>query len=204
MDKYNTLIDQLATEGWATYPNFISPEMVISLREELIRLYKLGEFRQAGIGKGSNFKVMPEIRSDSVMWLEPDNLSELQQFFWNEIETLRAIFNREFYLGLKSFEAHFTKYPAGSFYKRHIDQFQNVPYRIISCILYLNPDWEPSMGGQLRIFLPDETGIEKHVDIAPVAGTLAVFKSAEIPHEVLVTNQERYSLTGWMRNIDYY
>src|SRR5690606_37756962 len=121
------LIDQLAAEGWATYPNFIAPELISSLREELITLYEQGEFRQAGVGKGSNFQVRPEIRSDKVLWLDPDNLSELQQSFWNEIEALRHLFNQEFYLGLKSFEAHFTKYPAGSFYKRHIDQFHNVP-----------------------------------------------------------------------------
>ncbi len=204
MDKYNTLIDQLAEEGWATFDNFISPEMVLALREELTTLYEQGEFRQAGIGKGSNFQIKPEIRSDRVMWLDPDNLSELQQVFWNEIENLRAILNREFFLGLKSFEAHFTKYPAGSFYKRHIDQFKNVPYRIISCILYLNPDWEPSMGGQLRIYLPGENDTERHIDIKPTAGTLAIFKSADIPHEVLITHQERYSLTGWMRNIEYF
>lgn len=202
MNKYNALMDQLAAEGWATYPHFIAPELVVSLREELTTLYEQGEFRKAGIGKGSSFQVKPEIRSDKVLWLDPDALSELQQCFWNKIDELRLLFNQEFYLGLKSFEAHFTKYPAGSFYKRHIDQFHNVPYRIISCILYLNTDWEPSMGGQLRIYLPDENGVEKHVDVAPIAGTLAIFKSAEIPHEVLITQKERYSLTGWMRNIE--
>ena len=216
MKKYDSFIDQLQInignsaciaspgEGWASYANFISPDLVAALREELTSLYEQGEFRQAGIGKGSSFQVRPEIRSDKVLWLDAENLSEVQRAFWNEIEELRQIFNKEFFLGLKSFEAHFTKYPAGSFYKRHLDQFKSVPYRIISCILYLNPAWEPSMGGQLRIYLPDENQTERHVDIAPVAGTLAVFKSAEIPHEVLVTHQERYSLTGWMRNIDYY
>jgi SM-20-related protein len=202
MNKYKDLVEQLAEEGWATYPDFISPELVISLREELTLLYDNGEFREAGIGKGNNFQVRPEIRSDRVLWLDAQNLSKLQKSYWNKINDLRLLFNKEFYLGLKSFEAHFTKYPPGSFYKRHIDQFQQVPYRIISCLLYLNPDWKASYGGQLRIYLPHKNGGEKSVDIIPMAGTLAVFKSAEIPHEVLVTEKQRFSITGWMRNID--
>src|SRR5690606_23077857 len=105
-------------------------------------------------------------------------------------------------LGLKSFEAHLAKYPPGSFYKRHIDQFQQVSYRIISCILYLNADWREGDGGELRIFLPDGKRGEKQIDIVPKAGTLVCFKSDEIPHEVLPTHKERYSFTGWMRNIE--
>lgn len=202
MKKYKELIDQLAEEGWAIYPNFISPDLVIALREELTNLYDRGEFRVAGVGKGENFKVKPEIRSDRVLWLDPQNLSKLQKAYWNKINELRRLFNKEFYLGLKSFEAHFTKYPAGSLYKRHIDQFHQVPYRIISCLLYLNPDWKPSYGGQLRIYLPDGEGGEKHLDIVPMAGTLAVFRSADIPHEVLITEKQRFSITGWMRNIE--
>src|SRR5690606_3894991 len=125
----------------------------------------------AGIGKGANFQVKPEIRSDHVYWLDPDNLTPLQSEYWSRIDQLRLMFNQEFYLGLKSFEAHLAKYPPGSFYKRHIDQFQQVSYRIISCILYLNADWREGDGGELRIFLPDGKRGEKQIDIVPKAGT---------------------------------
>lgn len=196
------IVDQIAEEGWASYPDFLAPKVVQRLKSEFDELYNKGAFRQAGIGKGANFQVKPEIRSDHVYWLDPDNLTSLQNEYWRRIDQLRRLFNQEFYLGLKSFEAHLAKYPPGSFYKRHIDQFQQVSYRIISCILYLNADWRQGDGGELRIFLPDGKGGEKYIDIVPKAGTLVCFKSDEIPHEVLPTNKERYSFTGWMRNIE--
>lgn len=194
------IVDQISEEGWAMFPDFLPPDLVSSLRKEFEALYEEGAFRKAGIGRGSNFQVKPEIRSDYVHWLDPENLTPLQNEYWTRIDQLRQLFNQEFYLGLKSFEAHFAKYPPGAFYKRHIDQFQQVSYRIISVILYLNPDWKASDGGQLRIFLPDDEGGEKHIDIVPKAGTLVCFKSAEIPHEVLITHRERYSFTGWLKN----
>ena len=36
-------------------------------------------------------------------------------------------------------------------------------------------------------------------DVAPTAGTLVVFLSGDVPHEVLAAGRERLSLTGWFR-----
>lgn len=200
MNTQMSALAQLAEEGWTIYPDFLTPDETRSLREELTTLYEQGKFRKAGIGKGSSFQIRTEIRSDHVHWLEPDHLTDIQKIYWKKIEALRLLFNKEFYLGLKSFEAHFAQYPPGAFYKKHIDQFAQVSYRIISCILYLNPDWKASYGGQLKIYLPDGQGNEKTIEIIPKAGTLVCFKSADIPHEVLPTKKERVSITGWMKN----
>jgi len=40
-------------------------------------------------------------------------------------------------------------------------------------------------------------GGEQFRDIAPQAGTLVMFDSVSLPHEVLVTNKERFGLQGW-------
>ncbi len=68
---------------------------------------------------------------------------------------------------------------------------------MISCILYLNPDWTPEDGGLLRIYPPDATD-EAGIDVVPHAGTFVCFLSDRIPHEVLPARRERFSLTGWM------
>ena len=110
--------------------------------------------------------------------------------------------NRRCFFGLKSFEGHFARYPVGSFYKRHLDQFHAVPHRIVTVILYLNDSWTEADGGQLRMYFPQEDGSERVEDVLPLGGRLVVFLSEEIPHEVLPTHKERISITGWLRNID--
>ena len=75
--------------------------------------------------------------------------------------------------------------------------------RSYSLLLYLNEDWTEEDGGQLRIhldsggdFLPP--GEEpKYIDVEPRGGTLVLFKSDQIPHEVLDTKAERVAVVGW-------
>jgi SM-20-related protein len=197
-DKFSTIVDQLVEKGWVAIPEFLPASIARDILDEQVNLIEEGEFRKAGIGRGATFQVKPEIRGDHVLWLEADNLSSNVGKYWQAIEELRKVINRECFLNLNSFEAHFAMYPAGTFYKRHIDQFQNVKYRIITCILYLNPDWQPEHEGKLRVYF-EEAGEEKHIDIEPRFGTFVCFRSADIPHEVLPTKKERFSITGWLR-----
>jgi SM-20-related protein len=83
-----------------------------------------------------------------------------------------------------------------------LDQFHAVPHRIVTVILYLNDAWMEADGGQLRMYFPQEDGSERIEDVLPVGGRLVVFLSEEIPHEVMPTQKERISITGWLRNID--
>jgi SM-20-related protein len=102
------------------------------------------------------------------------------------------------YLGLFNFEGHLARYPAGAFYRRHLDQFRGVELRALTCILYLNPDWQPADGGILRIFT--DPGRPEHAEeVAPRGGTLVTFLSARFEHEVRPAARERLSLTGWFK-----
>ena len=47
----------------------------------------------------------------------------------------------------------------------------------------------------MRLYLADG----RELDVLPEAGTLVVFLSADLPHEVLPATRERLSLTGWLR-----
>jgi SM-20-related protein len=170
--------------------------------KEQTNLLNQGQFKKAAVGKGDQKQVRAEIRSDEVLWMDPTALSPLQVVFWEKIEELKQVLNRRCFLGLKSFEGHFARYPVGSFYKRHLDQFHAVPHRIVTVILYLNDSWTEADGGQLRMYFPQEDGSERLEDVLPVGGRLVVFLSEEIPHEVMPTQKERISITGWLRNID--
>lgn len=95
---------------------------------------------------------------------------------------------------------HFAVYPEGTFYKRHLDVFQHTRARKISVICYLNFDWVPEDGGQLRIYLPQEDGTEQQVDLLPLAYRLVCFNSQSLEHEVLPARRRRYSITGWLKD----
>jgi SM-20-related protein len=101
-------------------------------------------------------------------------------------------------MGLFDYECHFSRYPQGAFYRRHLDAFQGRTNRILSTVCYLNPDWQPGSGGELLIYA-DEQSQDPIEWVEPCFGTLVVFLSDRFPHEVLPTQRERLSLAGWYR-----
>lgn len=200
------LLDHISAEiyqnSFVVLDNFISEDFRKDLLEEQVNLVNQGKFRHAAVGKGGQKQVRTEIRSDEVLWMDAEELSPLQAAYWQKIEEIRKVLNQRCFLGLRSFEGHFARYPVGSFYKKHLDQFHAVPHRVVTVILYLNESWTLEDEGALRMYFPQEDGTELTEDILPLGGRLVVFLSGEIPHEVLPTKKERISITGWLRNID--
>ncbi len=201
-DILDHISQEIYSNSYVVVDNFADQAFRKELLKEQTDLLNQGQFKKAAVGKGDQKQVRSEIRSDEVLWMDPTALSPLQAIFWEKIEELKQVLNRRCFLGLKSFEGHFARYPIGSFYKRHLDQFHAVPHRIVTVILYLNESWTEADGGQLRMYFPQEDGSERVEDVLPLGGRLVVFLSEEIPHEVLPTKKERISITGWLRNID--
>jgi SM-20-related protein len=193
---FSRIVERLAGPGWAVCPEFLDLQTLTRLAAEARQLWQEGEFRHARVGIGASRQLRPEIRSDRVLWLDPSQASPALADYFSRLEQLRLALNETLFLGLFGFEAHLTVYPAGSFYRRHLDQFRGAGHRIVSCILYLNDDWSASDGGQLRLYLPDNGG---SVDVLPEGGKLVVFLSESMEHEVLPASRERFSLTGWLR-----
>jgi len=194
MKKLSAIIDEIAEKGWSVTPDFISGKLIEDLINEQEKLYESGKFKKAAIGKESGKIIDSEIRGDEIIWFDEENLFPAQKEYSDLMTVFRHQLNLEFFLGLTEFECHFAKYPVGSFYKRHLDQFKNSGSRIISCILYLNKNWVKEDNGFLRLYLAD-----KIEDIYPEAGTFVCFKSEDLEHEVFPTKRERNSITGWMR-----
>ena len=201
-DLLDHISQEIYSNSYVVVDNFVDEAFRKALLKEQTDLLNQGQFKKAAVGKGDQKQVRAEIRSDEVLWMDPTALSPLQVVFWEKIEELKQVLNRRCFLGLKSFEGHFARSPIGSFYKRPLDQFHAVPHRIVTVILYLNDAWTEADGGQLRMYFPQEDGSERVEDVLPVGGRLVVFLSEEIPHEVMPTQKERISITGWLRNID--
>lgn len=201
-DLLDHLSQKIYSNSYVVVDDFVDETFRLALLKEQTDLLNKGQFTKAAIGKGDQKQVRAEIRSDEVLWMDSTSLSPLQAIFWEKIAEIQQVLNRRCFLGLKSFEGHFARYPIGSFYKRHLDQFHAVPHRIVTVILYLNESWTEADGGQLRMYFPQEDRSERVEDVLPIGGRLVVFLSEEIPHEVMPTQKERISITGWLRNID--
>lgn len=192
----NGLCGKLAEQSWALQPDFISPDMVALLREDLKLRQQNGDFKRAAISKGLTENVNLEVRSDSILWLEESACSGVQQRLFAKIQDLRRSINSQLYLGLRGFEGHYAAYPSGGFYQRHLDAFDKENLRTVSLVLYLNETWKPEWGGQLRIFDGTQAGTVA-MEVLPLGGSLVLFMSSEIEHEVVPSAVERLSFTGW-------
>jgi SM-20-related protein len=192
------IIEDLSQQSYAIAKGFVKENCILKLRTELDELSELGQLQKAGIGQGSDFQIQNQIRGDQIYWLDTQNLTPAQTQVFAQLTDLKTELNRNFYLGINNLEFHLALYPSGGHYDKHLDSFRNSDSRKVSFILYLNANWQPEFGGQLRIYLSDE----KFVDIEPESGTLACFFSQEVWHEVRPTSQTRRSLTGWFRRDD--
>ncbi len=189
MDK-ELLIPSLIERGWYSCDHFIDDSLCRDLINEMHSL----PLRPAKIGKGQAEQRASEIRNDSIFWLTEQQGIASDRYL-KKANDLIDILNRELYLGLKQFEGHFARYDQNGFYKKHLDQFVGNSERLVSLITYLNT---PASGGKLRIY-KKENPEEIELDLAPIAGRMVCFLSNQIYHEVMPTNSERYSVTGWLR-----
>ncbi len=192
-DILEQIADQLADSHYAIIDNFLTLQEVDDLLAVFDIHKKEGNFKAAAIGDSDKKQVNQSIRKDLIKWIDTETAFTPTQNFLRRMDDVKQYLNRTCFLGIKEYETHFTIYPPGAFYKRHLDQFKDSGNRKISFICYLNRDWQPEHGGELRMYLPE--GIK---DVTPTAGKLACFRSDVVEHEVLVSHANRYSLTGWM------
>ncbi|CAE8645890.1 unnamed protein product, partial [Polarella glacialis] len=92
-----------------------------------------------------------------------------------------------------------TCYPGEtrSRYLRHCDVSRGA---VLTAIYYLNEDWNAEDGGCLRIFCDGKLQTRIKEDILPVANRLLLFwASDEVPHEVLATKRDRFTITLWFK-----
>ncbi|SRR6056297_2277757 len=194
-----TLLDQaalaLGRESWWSGAGLLNREQIDALVDELAELHAKDRLHRAGVGRDLDFQIDGDIRRDRIVWLNRQR--PVQADFLDSMERLRLALNRTLFLGLFEFEAHFAHYPPGGFYKRHLDSFRGAANRVISVVFYLNRDWQPGDGGELVLYTEDET--RELTIIEPRAGTLAMFLSEEIPHEVRPARTDRLSIAGWFR-----
>jgi SM-20-related protein len=164
-----------------------------ALREEAIALQSGGALHAAGTGRGAG-RQEGALRGDATAWVDAASCGPATAAWLAAMDSLRIALNRRLLLGMEELEAHFACYPPGAGYARHRDRFADDDARVLSLVCYLNPGWPADAGGALRLHLPE--GVR---DVPPTQGTLVLFLSSDIEHEVLPAARERWSLAGWFR-----
>ena len=102
----------LPEPGYVVLPDFIPASLVTALRHELREQDASGQFHAAGIGRGAAQQIQRQIRGDRIAWLEaswPAAAAYLQL-----LDDLRQQLNRELFLGIAEYEAHYACYEPGS------------------------------------------------------------------------------------------
>ncbi len=191
---FDTIARDLVDKGFSITPNALPPELAQGLWGHATNLENQ-QFDPAGIGREQDQTLNRFVRSDEICWINGETDIGKRWLEW--AQALQAFLNRRLYLGLFSFESHFAHYGAGDFYKRHYDAFRGEANRVLSLVVYLNPGWQPSDGGELVLYR-DDTDLEG-IRVTPAMGTAVVFLSEDFPHEVLPAQRDRYSIAGWFR-----
>ena len=190
----DNIADALNQTGYIILPNALSQDLLNSLQDRGQNLDP-SQWRRAGIGRQQNYQQNQAIRSDRICWISTDDPTEA--LFLSAMESLRLGLNRRLYLGLFDFECHFSTYSKNAYYRKHIDALKGESNRILSSVLYLNDDWQTTDGGELLLY--SEQDGDPIESVRPMLGTLVLFLSEMFPHEVLKSQRQRLSLTGWFR-----
>ncbi|RIA11041.1 SM-20-related protein [Flavobacteriaceae bacterium MAR_2010_72] len=196
---YERIIEDILAKQYSIVEDFFSLEEVAVLRQSLLYKYEEDRFKKAAIGNHLNETIVKSIRGDVILWIDESKANAPEALFFNKINDLVAYLNKTCFLGISNKEFHYAIYPTGTFYKRHIDTFQNDDRRKLSFVCYLNDeDWQVENGGELVLYL-NANGQHEEKAIYPFPGRVVIFESQIIEHEVKPVNTERLSITGWLK-----
>ncbi|RZJ63799.1 MAG: 2OG-Fe(II) oxygenase [Flavobacterium sp.] len=197
---YEVIIEDLLDKKYSIVDNFFSITDVEALRESLLEKFEENSFKKSAIGNLAGQKIVDAVRGDFILWLDEGNAGAAESLFFNKINDLTQYLNRTCFMGINESEFHYALYPEGTFYRRHLDTFQNDSRRKLSIVCYLNDeDWQPDFGGELTLYF-DDGGNETSLDVYPLKGRMVIFESQVLEHEVKPVKQKRLSITGWLKS----
>lgn len=194
-ETFETIIEGIVNKQYVVVDDFFSAEEVTLLKNGLLDVLHQQAFKKSAIGNRTDEKVIEAIRGDYIFWLDEQTDTPASALFFKKVNDLVAYLNATCFLGIAEKEFHYALYPEGTFYKRHLDVFQNDQRRRLSLVCYLNDEnWLPEYGGELVIY--KDLG---DVTIFPERGRVVIFDSQTLEHEVKPVQQKRYSITGWLK-----
>lgn len=196
-DQFEALILSLVANQYGVLDNFLDQDTITGLRKNIDILYQNNALQAAGLGNKNVYQLNKKIRGDNIKWIDNDSQNLYEKRVTDKLTNFIAYLNNTCYTSIKTFESHYACYEAGSFYKRHIDQFQSDKGRKFSIVLYLNDSWQTEDGGAISLYPKDALALE----FLPLAGRIVFFRSDELEHEVKPSNtRDRLSIAAWLKD----
>jgi len=200
-------MQELSSKGYVIVENFLPDSLQEALRLDVQYLRQKSKFNVARIGQDATNTLNTNIRVVETCFLGQNKLVDVpndsRSKLYDVLESLRQDLPQPLDVNLSEFL--YAYYPSGGFYRRHRDALPGSAsvLRNFSLLMYLNKDWKEEDGGELRMHM-DSGGDEvpsgeepNYIDVAPKGGTLILFNSDQVPHEVLDTKSERVAIVGW-------
>nr|AVE14374.1 HIF-alpha prolyl 4-hydroxylases PHD2A [Crassostrea gigas] len=189
----------LHTYGICVIDNFLGETKGLSILSEVKALHNTDKMTSGELVNRSHGSNAQRIRDDLITWVDgrEPGCSNIQ-FLISSMDAVILKCTRK----LKKCtingrtKAMVACYPGPSTgYLRHVDN-PNKDGRAITCIYYLNKDWDSKVdGGTLHIYPENESRI---ASIEPTFDRLLFFWSdRRNPHEVMPTAKTRYAITVW-------
>eukprot|EP01001_Neometanema_parovale_P007573 NODE_3873_length_1151_cov_48.459144_g3686_i0.p1 GENE.NODE_3873_length_1151_cov_48.459144_g3686_i0~~NODE_3873_length_1151_cov_48.459144_g3686_i0.p1 ORF type:complete len:340 (+),score=49.49 NODE_3873_length_1151_cov_48.459144_g3686_i0:99-1118(+) len=195
-------VQGLTEQNFAIVDGFLSEAEAAASRAEVVEMHQGDHLRPGCTGGGRagvGDKIISDRRSDLIRWLADDlsDYSAISRHVAHVNDFLKPICKaipelRSEYV--ERGDVMVACYPGnGTRYTRHVDN-PDENGRIITTILYLNPNWKTEDGGVLEICPADGPTTK----IEPLFNRLIVFWSdRRVPHQVLPTSNTRYTVTVW-------
>jgi SM-20-related protein len=141
-------------------------------------------------------------RGDRYSWLMPGTAAVRAAPLKQLVQLMQALgeeLSSFLHLNYPDWEQMLAYYPPRlSGHDSHRDMYEldyehSSDLRRVTALTYANPHWQPSHGGQLRVWLQEGAD----VDIEPKAGRVIVFLSGAVEHEVRPAFHPRVACTTW-------
>ncbi|XP_023652060.2 egl nine homolog 1 [Paramormyrops kingsleyae] len=197
------IIPCMNKHGMCVVDSFLGEETGMSILQDVIALHKTGKFTDGQLVSQRSDSTK-DIRGDKITWIEGKEPGcERISFLMSRMDDLVRHCNGKLgnYKINGRTKAMVACYPGnGLGYVRHVDN-PNGDGRCVTCIYYLNKNWDAKEhGGLLRIF-PE--GKAQFADIEPKFDRLLFFWSdRRNPHEVQPAYATRYAITVWYFDAD--
>ncbi|RLN58603.1 hypothetical protein BBJ28_00009104 [Nothophytophthora sp. Chile5] len=193
---------------------FLGRDNALAVRDALLEVAKSKAFHEAKVGAGENIRNDRTVRGDRIHWIKtPRNLDtpakdeeatnpailHLRKQVESLVYALKKVSPELDLRNVTSTQFAIFVYTYSTAQKDERGASSNDGLvRLVTCVYYLNEQWEPEHAGHLRVHLKGSPLLPaSHWDVPPKLDTLVVFRSLDVEHEVMPTYHERMAVTIW-------
>mmetsp|Transcript_72922 Transcript_72922/g.173711 ORF Transcript_72922/g.173711 Transcript_72922/m.173711 type:complete len:644 (-) Transcript_72922:11-1942(-) len=216
-DSLDVIAKQLQSQAFCVLDSFLPEDQARALTGEVKKAHSVGDLQPAGLVNGKLSDMASAkyadtaTRGDVVGWFEGNQAEwphgrQLENYLLKlgtVVSELGKLIPELATITSRS-KAMAACYPGeGARYVAHVDNDGKHPHcrtRVLTALMYLNPEWQPGDGGELAVLSQLDKGVQRKV-VEPLAGRLLLFWSDwRVPHEVLAAWKPRYAVTVWLLN----